>query len=152
MSDLSNLGLDPNVEESGPGYTVIEPGRYKAVITGDKLAPTKDGTGRMLGLKVQIIEGKFAGEVVQDRLNVINKSAQAQAIGQGQLKRICGLCGVPFPPADSTALYGKPLMVQIINEPFTSNKTGEVLLSNKIKNYGPVVEALPVKQAAAGGW
>ena len=98
MADLTGTGLDPNVPENSGGFTVIPEGKYQVVIVGDKLVPTKAGTGKMLELKVQIIEGDHRGETITDRLNIVNASSVAQAIGQGQLKRICNLCGVQYPP------------------------------------------------------
>ena len=153
MSDLSSMGIDPNVEESNGGFVLVPEGPYKAVIVKDYVCPTKDNTGRLLELHVQIIEGPHQGTVIKDRINIVNKSAQAQAIGQGQLKRICGLTGCPFPPTDTTLLYGKPLTITVKHEEFLSNKTGDELNSHKISNYSAVVNAVPAPgKAPAGKW
>lgn len=138
MADLNGVQLDPNVQESTGGFTLIPAGKYKAVIVGDKITTTKDGFGKMLEMSVQIVEGQYAGEKIVDRINIVNKSAQAQAIGQGQLKRLCTLCGVAYPPKDTTGLIGKPMEITVKHEEFTSNKTGEQLQSHKIASYGPL--------------
>lgn len=155
MADLTGTNLDPNVEESGGGFTVIPAGKYKAVIIADRITDTKNGSGKMLEMKVQIIDGPQKGETLTDRLNIVNASAQAQAIGQGQLKRICGLCGVQYPPTSTEGLIGKPMQITVEIEEFTSNKTGNTLKSNKIKAYNdvnPVADPAPAKPAAVGGW
>lgn len=146
MSDLSNLSIDPNVAESG-GFTVLPDGIYKAVIAKDKLTTTKDGKGRLLEFTVQIIEGPHAGSTITDRLNILNASQVAQNIAQGTLKRICTSLSVPFPPKNTDALLGKPMLVTVGTEEFISNKTGKVLLSNKIKNYAPNLTTAPAAPA-----
>jgi hypothetical protein len=146
MSDLSNVNLDPNVPEAG-SFQVVPEGRYKAVIAGDKLYPTKDTKGRILELTVQIIEGQFSGLTIPDRLNILNPSEIAQRIAQGTLKRICSAVGVAYPLQNTDVLLGKPMLVTVEIEKFKSNKTGNDLQSNKIKNYAPWVAQTP--QAAA---
>jgi hypothetical protein len=112
------------------------------------------------------MDGQFAGEVLTDYINITNPSPKAQAIGQGTLKRICNLCGVPYPPQDTAGLMGKPLGVDVKVEEFTSNNSVDEngnpkkLKSNKINAYGPPptqtqaaaqqAPAQPVQQAS--GW
>jgi len=156
MADLSNAGLDPNVPESTGGFTLLPDGKYKVVIVGDKVVPTKANDGRILELDVQIVEGPHAGHKIPDRINIINKSAQAQAIGQGQLRRLCTLTNIPYPPANTASMYGKPLMATIVSQEFTSNKDNtKKLKSNKITNYNPVNPVQPQQPAAptnSGSW
>lgn len=135
MADLSNVGIDPNVEKNTGEFTVLPPGNYEAVIVGDELSDNKAGTGKILKLSVQIISGRFAGTVLKDTLNITNPSPVAQQIGQGVLKNICEICKVPFPPKDTTLLRGKPMSIQLAVEEFTSKKSGKQLSSNKIKKY-----------------
>ena len=149
MADLSNTSLDPDVEENSGGFTVVPEGKYQVVIVGDKLTNTKAGTGKILELKVQIIDGEHRGTTVIDRLNIINQSDIAQKIGQGQLKRICNLCGVSYPPADTTGLIGKPMQATIKVEKFTSDRTGNLLKSNNIAGYNPVPE---VQEGTKAAW
>ena len=150
MADLSNTSLDPNVEENSGGFTVVPEGKYQVVIVGDKLTDTKAGTGKILELKVQIIEGEHRGVTVTDRLNIVNKSDIAQKIAQGQLKRICNLCGVDYPPSSTDGLIGKPMLATVKTEEFTSKTSGNLLTSNKISGYNPVPAAAP--EGAKTGW
>jgi len=135
MANLNGLSLDPNVQESNGEFTVLPAGRYKAALVGDELKDNKAGTGKILVLKIQIVEGQFASEIVNDNINITNPSAKAQAIGQGTLKRICNLCNVQYPPADTAGLMGKPMVVTVGVEEFISNASGKTLKSNKIKKY-----------------
>ena len=143
MTNLSALNLDPNVQESDGEFTVLPAGKYKAALVGDELKDNKSGTGKILILKLQIIEGQFASEIVKDNINITNPSAQCAAIGQGTLKRVCNLCNVQYPPQDTTGLMGKPIVITVGVEEFTSNKTGKTLQSNKIKKYEPANTAIP---------
>ena len=136
MANLSGVQLDPHVKESTGEFVVLPAGKYQAVITGDELKSTSTG-GTMLVLSLVVTEGPHAGTALTDRLNIINNSAKAQAIGQGKLKRICALTGVNYPPPDTTPTYGKPLTITVKVEPFKSNTDGRMLESNKVSAYGP---------------
>ena len=151
MANLQGINIDANVPEAG-SFTIIPPATYKAVIAGDKITTTKDGRGKMLELTVQIIEGPYTGLTIIDRLNIVNASQQAQNIAQGTLKRICGVLRAPFPPQNTDSLMGKPMLVTVGVEDFTSNKTGNVLKSNKIKNYAPIPSVTSTPPAAVQGW
>ncbi len=159
MANLNGIQMDANVQESTGEFTVIPAGKYRACLVSDQLRDNSAGTGKILEVKIQIMEGQFAGEVLTDYINITNASPKAQAIGQGTLKRICNLCGVPYPPQDTAGLMGKPLGIDVKVEKFTSNTTGKELDSNKIRAYGPVPtqqtqpttqQAAPVQNAS--GW
>ena len=163
MADLSgvNSQINPDVEESNGAFTVLPAGRYKAVLVADELKDNKKKTGKILELKVQIIDGQFAQEIIKDNLNITNPSTVSQAIGQGTLKRICNLCNVPFPPTDTAPLMGKPMVITVAVEEFKSNTSGNMLKSNKVKKYDPADTPMPQQSttaetpgtpAAAGGW
>jgi hypothetical protein len=163
MVTLAGLQINPDVEESNGAFTVLPAGKYKAVIMSDELKSNKAATGKILVLKIQVIEGQFAQEILSDNINITNPSAQCQAIGQGTLKRICNLCKVPFPPADTAGLMGKPIVITVSVEKFTSKTSGKELDSNSIKKYEPADTPIPqvapaqtqaqgTPPAAAGGW
>ena len=138
MAQLGNLGLDPNVPESNGEFTVLPAGKYEMVIKQDVLKDNSKRTGKLLELTLEVIKGEYSGTEIIDRLNIINPSDVAQKIGQGTLKRICNLCGVPFPPDDSRKLWGIPIMVKVKVTEFESNTTGEKLQSNKVTSYSQV--------------
>jgi len=147
MAMLTGLNIDKDVEEAGNGFTVLPAGKYKMCLVGDELVNNKANTGKILKLKIQVIEGQFMGEILTDNLNITNPSATCQRIGQGTLKKICNLCGVPFPPQDTAGLMGKPMVVGLTVEEFTSNATGKTLQSNKVKSYEAANTAIPVQMA-----
>ena len=149
MANLNGLGIDPDVKESTGEFIVIPEGQYQAVILADELTENKAGTGKLLVLQWQIVEGKFTGHELIDRLNILNQSVKAQSIAQGTLKRICNCCNVQFPPSDTRKMYGIPMTVTVGVEDFISNTTGKNLQSNKISKYDPAgTKAKPATPAA----
>jgi len=144
MAQLSGLNINPDVPESGGDFVVLPPGKYQAVIIGDTLKDTKAGTGKILEVRLQIQDrGEFYGTEIIDRLNIINPSEKAQAIGQGVLKRICNLTGAPFPPPDTRKCYGKPMTITVKIEEFESNNSGKMLQSNKVTGYAKAGKSTP---------
>jgi len=167
MANLSGIAMDKDVQESTGSFTVIPAGKYKACLVADELRDNNAGTGKVLAVKVQILEGQNSGHVLTDYINITNPNPKAQSIGQGTLKRICNLCGVTYPPQDTAGMMGKPLGVDVKVEEFTSNNSVDEngnpkkLKSNKINAYGPPPVATqaaqhqsPPQPAAntVGGW
>jgi len=147
MADFAGIALDANVAESDGEFTVLPAGKYKAATVDADLADNKAGTGKILKMSYQVMEGPYTGEKITDNINITNPSAQCQAIGQGTLKRICGMCNVVYPPQNTDGLMGKPMVITVGVEEFTSNNTGKKLKSNKIKKYEPANTAIPANVA-----
>jgi hypothetical protein len=153
MANLEPLAFNPaNVEDMGDGFKVIPPCTVPVVIVESDVTDTKDGTGKMLVLKYQILEGPNVGDTITDRLNIQNKSDVAQKMGMSQLKNICDAIGFAGQLKDSNQLHGKPLSVKVVIEPF-KNKDGKVLDSNKIEKRmartAVLVGAMPPPPVAA---
>ena len=96
---FSNLNL-ANVQAAA-GVSVLPPGRYACKVTDAKVEATKDGTGRMIVVKLSDEGGKG---VITDRLNVFNKSPEATRIGLEQLKSLLVNGGHPDP--DNIGAHG----------------------------------------------
>ena len=157
MADLTNTQIDADVPESG-SFTCLPEGNYPVVIIHDEIKNTQKG-GKMLEIKLLIFEGKYKGENLTDRLNLINSSSIAQKIGQGTLKKLCRLTGLPFPPKDTEGWKGKPLLVKVGVTEFTSNTSGKSLKGNEIKDYKEyqkqeqvVSSPTPTPSPAGGVW
>ena len=159
MANLNNMGIDPNVSES-TGFKLFQEGKYRAVIINDNLTDTKKGDGKKLEVTFQILDQPYKGDEIKTNLNIINPSAKAQAIGQGQLKRLCNICKVNFPPEDTRKMHGIPMIIEIgYGDEFESkNNPGKMLKSNEVKGFSPdngapvQPQAQPAQpQAAASG-
>ena len=133
MANLTPLNFTPETtEDMGDGFKVIPPGTYAVVIVGSDIKDTKAGTGKILELTYQIIEGPQTGNPLVDRLKVQNPSETSQKIGLSQLKNICEAIGHTGQLKDSEQLHGKPFSVQVEIEKFKSNTTGKDLESSKV--------------------
>lgn len=93
-------------------FDALPAGEYKVVVIEMKEKPTKDGGGVRMEVKLQVCSGQYQNRTLFDGLNVVNKSAQAQAIGRGQLKALCVACGKEDPKT-TEELYGKPIIAKV---------------------------------------
>lgn len=111
MSSL-NMQFDP---------TKVDPNQPEPVPVGDylmqaiesKVAPTKKGTGTMLNLTFDILEGPYKGRRVYENINVTNDSPAAQQIGQKQLSALCHAAGLLTAVTNSEQLHYKPFLATI---------------------------------------
>lgn len=145
MAALSQFNPDSVVDDR----QMIEPGNYVAQIIESSLAQTKSG-GTMLKLTWEIVDGPMAKRRVWENLNIVNANADAQAIAERSLKRICVAVGHAGLLNDSEQLHFKPCEITIAIQP----AKGEYGEQNIVKNYKPVGGAQPTTQAvgaASGG-
>lgn len=145
-------GFNAMAVEPQTSYEPMPADWYKCVIIKTEEKPTKKQNGSYLQLDIEVIEGKFAGRKVFERLNLNNPNSTAVEIAQRALSSICRAIDVPN-PQDSDELLDKPLMVKVAVKP----ADGEYSASNEVKGYdaaGATASApveIPVAAAAANG-
>lgn len=133
MADLSALAINPETIEHADVFSLLPPGIYTVIITGSELKDTRNGKGKYLELQYQIIGGTKTGEVITDRLNIVNQSQKAQAIGLSQLKDVCDAVGHKGQLTASEQLHGKALSIKIeIEKDAYTTQNGEKRDSNNI--------------------
>lgn len=107
MARLGNLDY-----EAAKASDLIAPGTYEAKIIKSDIVPTKDGSGKMLVLDFEItVDGRR--RMHWERLNLVNKNADAVRIATRQLLQIAEAVGVAVPVVDSEDLHHKPMMVTV---------------------------------------
>ena len=141
MADLN--GFDANQVEPTGGFEPIPAGKYVAVITDSEMKPTKAGTGSLLQLTFQVIEGDYANRLLWARLNLDNPNATAVQIARADLSAIWRAVGV-MAPKDSVELHNLPLVVHVRCKKRTD--TGELV--NEIKGYAKKDTPAPAASAA----
>lgn len=145
MANLS--GFDANQVEPTGDFEAIPAGKYLAVITDSEMKPNKAGTGSLLQLTFQIIEGDYENRLLWTRLNLDHPNATAVQIARADLSAICRAVGV-LAPKDSVELHNLPLMINVRCK--KRQDTGDVV--NEIKGYSPretkSVRAAPAASAA----
>jgi hypothetical protein len=134
MAKLGGTFDASSVEPNAP-LEALPPGDYKVQILQSEMQVTKAGTGQMLCLDMEVIEGPLQGRHVYDRLNLINPNPTAEEIAQRTLSAICHAVG-KLQVADSEELHFLPLLVRVAVKPNGYNE---------VKGYKPV------KQVAAAG-
>lgn len=93
-------------------FDLLPAGKYVGQVIDSEIVPTKAGTGQMLKLTFEIIEGDHANRRLWARLNIANENAQAQQIGLAQLSALCHAVGV-VKLTDSLELHEKPVVLTV---------------------------------------
>jgi hypothetical protein len=134
MAKLGGTFDATGVEPNAP-LEALPAGDYKVQILQSEMRVTKAGTGQMLWLDMEVLEGPLKGRHVYDQLNLINPNPTAEEIAQRTLSAICHAVG-KLQVADSEELHFQPLLVRVAVKPNGYNE---------VKGYKPV------KQTAAIG-
>ena len=93
-------------------FAPIPAGSYVAQITESEIKPTKNGTGQMMNLTFEVLDGQYKNRKVFGRINVVNQSAEAERIGQSQLSALCHATGV-MQLQDTVQLHNKPIKIKV---------------------------------------
>ena len=144
MADLS--GFDANQVEPTGDFEPIPAGKYLAVITESEMKANKAGTGSLLQLTFQVIEGEYQNRLLWARLNLDHPNAVAVQIARADLSAICRAVGV-LAPKDSVELHNLPLVIHVRCKKRTD--TGEI--TNEIKGYAKKDQTPPPAASAAPG-
>ncbi|MGE4157725.1 MAG: DUF669 domain-containing protein [Planctomycetota bacterium] len=131
MADLK--GFNANNYEALENHDVLPPGEYPVAIVNSSLKSTKDLDGQYLELEFDVLDGKFKGRKLWDRMNIKHPSEKAVAFAQRKLASICRALGV-LTPSDSSQLHNRPLVAQVRQR--TRGDTGEVV--SEIRRYSAV--------------
>lgn len=141
MADLS--GFDANQVEPTGDFEPIPAGKYVAVITDSEMKANKAGTGSLLQLTFQVIEGEYKNRLIWTRLNLDHPNATAVQIARADLSAICRAVGV-LSPKDSVELHNLPLVINVRCKKRTD--TGDLV--NEIKGYAKKDSPPPASPAA----
>lgn len=117
-----------------------------AQVVESEVAATKNGTGQILKLTWELVDGQFAKRKVWQNINIVNQNATAQDIGQRDLKRITEAMGLG-PISNSEALHFKPIAVKVAIEAGKGGYDDRNIVKVKKQASGGVPSPAP----AAGG-
>ncbi len=130
------MDFDPNeVEDNGEGagdFELLPNGDYRVVIVDSRAKPNSKANGHYLELEFDVLDGKFEGRKLWDRINIDHPDAATVARAKRDLKRYCDAVGHATKLTSSSQLHDKPLTIRVINK--KRKDTGEP--SNEVK--GPV--------------
>lgn len=141
---MANFGFtfDPSTVEGK--QTALPAGTYVAQIIEADVKPTKAGTGMILKLTWSVAEGPNEKRRFWQNVNIQNASAEAQRIGQAELKEITAALGLG-PISSSDPLLFKPLVVTVSVEPDQNGVDRNQV--RKVAAYGPKVASPKIERA-----
>lgn len=140
---MAFLNFNAEAVEPQQSFEPIPAGTYHAAITESEIVNTKSGTGQMLKVTWQVIEGPLAGRKVFDRLNIANNNPKAEEIGQRQLSALCHAAGV-LKLQDTQQLHGIPVAIKVT---IRKDDTGQYSDSNEVKDYRAIPGGKPMASA-----
>lgn len=144
---MSKLSFDASKVAPQAPREIIPAGWYNAKFIESEVRPTKGEGGTLINFTAEIIDGEHAGVKVYDNVNIKNKSAKAQEIGQAQLSAICHATGV-IQLKDTEALHGVPFLLQVKVEQARTVGDTTYEASNRFGGFKPA-EGGPVASTAA---
>ena len=143
MASLGGTFDATNVEPSAP-IEILPPGKYPVQIIKSEMKDTKAGTGQLLALEMEIIDGQAKGRKLWENLNLVNPNPQAQEIAQRTLSAICHAVG-RLQVSDSDELHFKPMIATVEVEPEGPDKNGvHRKARNSIKGFSAASGATAV--------
>jgi hypothetical protein len=132
-------------------FDALPNGKYIAAIIDSEWKATKAGTGHMLRLTLEVLDGEYKGRKFWDQLNLQNPNQTAVEIAQRTLSAICHATGV-LQLKDSSQLHNIPMLVKV-----TVSQQDGYEPRNEVKGYAAVAgasltapAATSVAKAAAG--
>lgn len=126
---MAELLFDPaSVPEDERNFEPIPAGNYKMQVIESAIADTKSGSGKILTLTIEILEGPFANRRIWDRLNVQNDNPDAQRIAQRSLADLCLQLGIKLRNSDD--LHFKPFTAKVTIQP---DKSGQYGPQNRVR-------------------
>lgn len=93
-------------------FDLLPAGKYLAQVIDSEIKPTKSGTGQVLKLTFEVLDGEFSRRRVWSYLNIANENADAERIGLSQLSALCHAVGV-MQLTDSVQLHDKPVQITV---------------------------------------
>ena len=132
-----------SIPQSERSYDLVAPGWYPAVIKNAEIKTTREGTGKYIALRFDIMGDKSAGRVVFSNINIRNANPKAEEIGVqqlGEIMRSTGLTKV----VDTDQLIGLQLQIKV--DIRKSEQYGD---SNEVKGYKAISASATVSVGKA---
>jgi hypothetical protein len=129
MADLEEEFSPVDVPEDDRAFEPIPAGTYKLQVINSLMKDTKSGSGRVLELTVEIVDGKYAGRHWREWINYRNQNEDAQRIGIRAFADLCLGVGIHDPIKSSELVHFKPFVARVTVDP----GNGQFSPQNKIQ-------------------
>lgn len=87
--------------------------RLLVMITNAEITPTKDGSSYKTVFTLEVIDGQFKNQLIDDTLNTHNKSPEATQNALKQLASYCTAIGHSQAFGDANVLYRRPFQIEL---------------------------------------
>jgi hypothetical protein len=130
---MAELGYTVNPDEKEQTFDIVPAGEYIAIIEASDFINNKKGSGQILKLTYQIIDGPKKGARLFEVLNLVNESEQAQNIAKRTLNSIGLAVGISH-IKDSEQLHNIPMIIDVRVKGDENSDYGK---QNQIKKHLP---------------
>lgn len=117
---MAKLGIDfAKVEASTGQRPALPSGWQRGIIEESELKPTSNHaqTGNeLINIKIKVIDGPYANNVLYKNFNYKNQNSQAQDIGWGEMKALNDALGIAQPD-DTAEWHNKPFLFYVKYKP-----------------------------------
>lgn len=141
---MAKLNFDATAIDPATSYDVIPKGEYLAAAVSSEMKATKMGTGQYLQLSFEILDGKFKGRRIFERLNIQNQNKDAEEIAQRTLSALCHALGI-LQVDESEQLHDIPVLITLGVE----EGKGDYGPQNRIMGYAAATEKAPLAAVAS---
>lgn len=117
------LKLD-EIPEDDRNFEPLPAGTYPLQVIESRIEDTRSGSGQMLTLTLEVLNGPYQGRRIWDRLNIRNQNPDAQRISQQALKALCEQIKIVGILQDSDDLHFKPFQGRVTIEPSRDDRYG----------------------------
>ena len=132
-------------------FSPIPAGDYPMRVISSEMRDTRDGTGKMLVLEMDITDGPCAGRKHWERFNLVNKNPQAVEIAQRSLAQLCLAVG-KVSVEDSDELHMLPFIAKMkVTPPKGDYSAGNQIASYKAASGASAVSPAAQPTASTGG-
>ena len=144
MAELDQEFNAADVPEDDRSFDPIPAGDYQMQVIESDKKPNKNGTGEIITLTLEVIDGPHANRRIWDRLNYRHENPEAQRIAHQSLAELCRAIGLGLTSVTNTEqLHFKPFVGRVTVKP----AKGEYGPSNAVR-YKPRGGTVPVGKAA----
>jgi hypothetical protein len=129
MAEFNQTFNPSEIPEDDRNFEPIPAGTYRLQVIESKIEPTSTGSGEMMTLTLEVIEGPYDKRRIWDRLNIVNQNPDAQRIAQRNLADLCLAIGVTQ-LKDTEQLHHKPFSGRVTVQP---DRTGQYGPQNRVR-------------------
>ncbi len=146
MAQLPKTANTKGNSEGREDYTPIPAGKLLVQIVKSEYKQNKNKNGSYLQLNWEVLNGKYKGRILYDRLNLENPNPIAVEIANKTLNSICKACN-KIGVKDSEELHAIPIEITVSVKPATATNPA----SNEIKAYKPASNVVVEEEAPPMG-